>query len=83
MTLTLADVTRIARAIAGEEDAGLQTVSVASNYADTGRVELLVTVNGWHAEPYTFLMNLSRERQTVCEEEMRSEFRAARTRYQS
>ena len=78
MTLTLAEVTHIARTIAGEEDAGLQDVSVTSNYADTGRVELLATVSGWRDEPCTLLMNLSRERQTSFEADLRSEFRAAR-----
>jgi hypothetical protein len=61
MLLSLAEVTRIAETVAREQTPRLKIAGVASRDGDSGRVELLVTVTGCHAEPCTLVLNLSRE----------------------
>lgn len=77
MSLTLSELTAIAQAVAVEEDAALEVMSVASNDAETDRVELLITVAGCHDEPCTFLINVSRSERRRFENTLRAEFRSA------
>lgn len=77
MSLTLPELTRIAEAVVREEAPGLTLINVASSDAETGRLELLVTVTGCHREPCTFLINLARQERRGFEAALRDQFRAA------
>ena len=77
MPLSLPELTQIAQTVAREHHDALAVVGVASSDADSGRVELLVTVRGCHVDPCTLLLNLSRLEQGKFEAELRTQLREA------
>jgi hypothetical protein len=83
MSLSLAELTRIAEAVGREQTPALTIVGVASSDSDSERVELLITVAGCHNEPCTLLLNLSRHERTQFEAELRSELRRTLRTHQS
>jgi hypothetical protein len=77
MALSLDMVTEISRAVVAEQTPALQVVNVASSDGGSGRVELLITVVGCHAEPCRLLLNLSRMEQRRFEHDLRIKLRDA------
>ena len=75
--LTLDAVTAISRDIAAEYDSRLRVAGVASAERDSGRVELLVTIEGCHIEPCVVMVNVTRTRQPDFERDLREKFSRA------
>ena len=75
--MSLVDVTRISRDIAADYDRRLQVIGVASSDAESGRVELLVTIHGCHRDPCVIMLNVSRTGQSEFERDLHDKFRHA------
>jgi hypothetical protein len=74
MTISLDEITRISRDVA-REDSALELLQVASNDANSERVELLITIRGCHEEPCMLLVNVSRADPVRFERELKTELR--------
>jgi hypothetical protein len=75
--MSLLDVTRISRVIAADYHPRLRVIGVASTDAESGRVELLVTIRGCHRDPCVIMLNVSRTAQGEFERELHDRFRHA------
>jgi hypothetical protein len=60
MTLTIDSITKMSRAVAANYDPRLHVMGVVSTDGESGRVELLVTIHGCHAEPCVIMLNVTR-----------------------
>ena len=77
LSLSLAELTRIAEIVARTHTPELTIVGVTSTDVDSGRVELLVTVSGCHSEPCTLLLNLPRHERGRFEGELSTQLAIA------
>lgn len=77
MTLTLDAVTAISRSVARAYNSRLDVLGVASIGGGTGRVELLVTIEGCHKGSCVIMINVTRSGQPQFEDELRLKFRDA------
>ena len=71
------DVLRLSRAVARQYDARLNIVGVTGTNGESGRVELLVTVEGCHAEPCVLMLNVTRVGRAAFELELRQKLHDA------
>jgi hypothetical protein len=78
MSIPLDVVNRISRAVAAEQGAKIEAVTIASADAESGRVELLIALADCDREPCRILLNLSRNKPNVLEEQLRSKLTEAR-----
>ena len=72
--MSLPDVTRVSREIAADYDPRLQVIGVASTSGESGRVELLLTIQGCHREPCVIMLNVTRVGHAAFEHELRAKF---------
>jgi hypothetical protein len=77
MTLTIDSITRMSRAVAADCDPRLSVMGVVSTDGESGRVELLVTIEGCHTEPCIVMLNVTRLGQAAFERDLREKFRDA------
>jgi hypothetical protein len=71
MPLTIDDITEISRNVAAEFGDAINMVGVASSQPDSGRIELLLTVDG-RDEPVRVLLNFARTNRTAFERALRT-----------
>ena len=76
-TLTIDTVTALGRAVATDHDPRLRVVGVTSTNGESGRVELIVTIHGCHADPCIVMLNVTRSSRDAFERELRDKFRDA------
>jgi|SoiMethySBSTD1v2_1073268.scaffolds.fasta_scaffold1493737_1 hypothetical protein len=79
MAISLDRVATISREVATALDDRLSVAGVSATEGGGGRVEVLVTVEGCHAEPCRHLLNVTRTEAGVLEDELRSKLLAALT----
>jgi len=79
MAMSLDRVATISREVATALDDRLSVAGVSATEGGGGRVEVLVTVEGCHAEPCRHLLNVTRTEAGVLEDELRSKLLAALT----
>jgi hypothetical protein len=76
MLLTIDDISAISKSVASEFGDAVQSVAVASNQADSGRIELLLTVDG-RDEPVRVLLNIARSDRSAFERSFREHLQDA------
>ena len=79
MLVSLDLVEAISRAVAAEENMGVERVTVASTSAEAHRVELLVTLVRHPFERCRVLLNLSREEPVAFEQQLRAKLHEMRS----
>ena len=72
MPVSLDVVNRIAAAVAAEQSAQVDAITIASGDAESGRVELLVALKSCPDEPCRILLNIDRKEPEALEQELRS-----------
>ena len=77
MTLTIDSITTMSHAVAADYDPRLHVVGVVSTDGESGRVELLLTIEGCHTEPCVIMLNVTRLGQAAFERDLREKFRDA------
>ncbi len=77
MSIPIARITEISRAIAAKQSPAVEVVAVASNSGGTDRIELLLTIVGCHAEPCRLVLNLDRADQADFEASLREKLHTA------
>ena len=77
MTLTIDSITTMSRAVAADYDPRLHVMGVVSTDGESGRVELLITIDGCHAEPCVIMLNVTRLGRAAFERDLREKFRDA------
>jgi hypothetical protein len=78
--LPIESVASMSRAVAADTDQRLNVVGVASSGGDTGRVELLVTVDRSREDPSMIMVNVTRSGRDALERDLRDKFRDALSR---
>ena len=72
MPLAHDEITAISREVVRQyPDQPLEFVGVMASEGGSGRVEVMVTVKGCHAQPCQFMLNLSRRDKASLEHELR------------
>jgi hypothetical protein len=69
--LTHEEITAITMDVVRQSSRALDFVGVMASEGGSGRVEIMVTVKGCHAEPCRLLLNLSRSSRLTLESELR------------
>jgi hypothetical protein len=77
MTLTIDSITTMSRAVAADYDPRLHVMGVVSTDGESGRVELLLTIEGCHTDPCVIMVNVTRLGQAAFERDLREKFRDA------
>jgi hypothetical protein len=77
MNLDLESITTISRSVALEHSESLRVVGVTSTDGGSDRAELLVTIDGCHREPCSFIVNVSRASRDHLEEDVSVKLRDA------
>jgi hypothetical protein len=72
VTLSKDDITRRVASLLREHGRALDVVGVASSEGGSGRIELLITIAGCHAEPCRLLINVTRASPIDFERELRA-----------
>lgn len=75
--LSLDTVAALSRAVAADYDERLRVVGVTSTDGESGRAELLITIQGCHIDPCVIMLNVTRSGQQAFERELRNKFRDA------
>ena len=70
-------ITSISRSIAAQLDPRLHVIGIASSDGESGRVELLVSVEGCDREPCVAMLNVTRLGRKAFDRDLREKFRDA------